>query len=68
MRITGWIITVIGYVIALSGVTRCFAGGMHAMPRDNGTHMVLGALTVGVAWLLIKGGGKLRAKANKASA
>lgn len=63
MRVFGWILTVIGYVWAFSGVTRCLAGLIHAMPRNNGTHIALGLLTVVIAWLVIKAGGKLRAKA-----
>jgi len=67
MRIFGWILTILGCVLAFSGVTRIIAAAMGAVPGPE-KHFVAGAITLALSALAIWGGGKLRAKAARAKA
>jgi hypothetical protein len=64
----GWILTALGWLWAFSGVVRIIAAVVGALPGSSGVHLVTGSLTLGLAWLSIWGGGKLRAKALRAKA
>ncbi len=68
MRVVGWILTVLGCLWAFSGITRILAAFTGYSAASVVSQLIMGLLTLGLAWLAIWGGGKLRAKANKASA
>lgn len=67
MRIFGWILTILGCVWTLTGVSRIFLAVTHAVPGP-GKNFIMGLITLALAALAIWGGGKLRAKATKAKA
>lgn len=66
MRIIGWVLTVLGCLWAFSGVMRVFAAFTGYSAASVVSQLIIGVLTLGLAWLAIWGGSKLRGKAKTA--
>ncbi|AZF62557.1 hypothetical protein ACU684_17775 [Pseudomonas sp. LF135] len=63
MRITGWILTIIGYLLAYSGFVKIVGFAMHGGPIA-GMMILAGTVTLVLAALALWGGSKLRDKAD----
>jgi hypothetical protein len=63
MRITGWILTILGYLLAYSGFVKIVGFAMHGGPLA-GMMILAGIGTLVLAALALWGGSKLRDKAD----